>query len=175
MKRFLMLLGMTLEIAAFLGAQADRVPLFGNIVAPAYYRAIIGFNQILSREPLRPDAPGFKEVVLLLAQENKDLQNKTILEVKEGQSSGASWMSDGSTISYTSFDVKTQNGSEEYQIRDLREKVRDQFLISSILRWSWIVFTLGLYIHFLGFLMEPSHKSTAPVVVKRKAKKKIKK
>jgi hypothetical protein len=84
-------------------------------------------------------------------------------------------MSDGSTISYTSFDVKTESGSVEYQIRDLREKVRDRFLISSILRWSWIVFMLGLYIHFLGFLMEPSHRLAAPVVVKRKAKKKIKK
>jgi hypothetical protein len=35
MKRFLILLGIALEIAAFLGAQADRVPMFGVPVGKA--------------------------------------------------------------------------------------------------------------------------------------------
>lgn len=169
MKRFLILFGIALEIAAFLGSQADRVPMFSKIVAPSYYHAIIGFNQALAgKEPLRPGSPGFDEVALILMQENGDLQGKTLTEVKEGNSSGSSWMSDGSVISYTSFAVKTAEGDGEYQIRDLREKVRDRFLIFGILRWSWIVFMIGLYCHFLSFLMEPKHTSTAGPIVKKK-------
>lgn len=154
----LVILGILLEIAAFLGDKAESVPVVLSLVAPKYIEAQSGLVKLEKKMTLSPGDPGFEAIanifLLRLAEENPPdrLAGVSVMKIERQTPKIVFGNLRAGEVVPVTFSLS--NGqSLDWSLDGLIETIL-ALKKGRVFQFSAIVFVVGILIQIVGFIMQ---------------------
>lgn len=156
--KYLFAIGLLLEIAAFLGGQADNIPYVSEIISPSYIEAIEGLKVLDKEMILYPKDHGFKQISKIFlekaAEENPPEKLVKIVVLKIQRKGARLGFSERHAKEEIPIVFELSNGQKlEWQLEHLIESV-NKIKADRTFKVASVIFILGVVLQIIGFVSD---------------------
>jgi len=153
----LFIVGLIIEISAFLISQTNNIPFVLNMLSPKYITATKGLIQLESKKLLAPEDTGFNEVenifISLARAQNPAEKIKSISAIQFYRKAAPTFKKYSAKVNFPLI-VKLSNGQEiEWEFNELKELI-EELKIKHIFLYSFIIFLLGIAFQVIDKIRE---------------------
>lgn len=153
----LLIFGLLLEIAAFAIGNTGHIPWLLPIIAPAYYRANVGYNKLNSDKLLESNDKGFTEIsnlfIEIAAKQNSPEVLKNIKIIKFIRKGAVLGFSTDKAREKIPVEIQLTNGQTvEWDIHEIMLLV-DNLKSKNIFIFAVIIFVFGVVVQITGIIL----------------------